>query len=97
MFALLIGSGKTLVFGLPMIMFALEAELRSPFLKGEGPNGLVVCPSRELATQTFQTLNYFTDALKESMKFPELRSVCMIGGTSVAEQVCHMLVTVRSM
>ncbi|CAG0922687.1 unnamed protein product [Notodromas monacha] len=35
------GSGKTLVFTLPLIMFCLEQEMKMPFLKGEGPYGLI--------------------------------------------------------
>lgn len=46
------GSGKTLVFTLPIVMFALEQEKVLPFEKNEGPYGLIVCPSRELAKQT---------------------------------------------
>lgn len=46
------GSGKTLVFVLPIIMFALEQEYRLPFARNEGPYGLIICPSRELAKQT---------------------------------------------
>lgn len=80
------GSGKTIVFVLPMVLFAMEAELKSPFVAGEGPYGLVVCPSRELAVQTFGTVEHFSKALVED-GFPPLRSVCMIGGTSVQDQV----------
>ena len=40
------GSGKTLVFVLPMIMIALQEEIMMPIVPGEGPFGLVVCPSR---------------------------------------------------
>ena len=39
------GSGKTLVFSLPIVMFSLEQEKRLPFGYGEGPYGLVICPS----------------------------------------------------
>lgn len=39
------GSGKTLVFTLPIIMFSLEQEKRLPFCKREGPYGLIICPS----------------------------------------------------
>ena len=39
------GSGKTLVFTLPIIMFCLEQEKRLPFVQGEGPYGLIICPS----------------------------------------------------
>lgn len=39
------GSGKTLVFALPVVMFCLEQEKKIPFGQGEGPYGLIVCPS----------------------------------------------------
>ncbi|GKV15409.1 hypothetical protein SLEP1_g26202 [Rubroshorea leprosula] len=42
-------SRKTLVFVLPMIMIALQEEMMMPILIGEGPFGLIVYPSRELA------------------------------------------------
>lgn len=46
------GSGKTLVFTLPIIMFALEQEKRLPFFKREGPYGLIICPSVRRTEQT---------------------------------------------
>ena len=39
------GSGKTLVFSLPLVMFCIEQEKKIPFGQGEGPYGLIVCPS----------------------------------------------------
>lgn len=39
------GSGKTLSFSLPLVMFALEAEVRLPLTQGEGPVGMILCPS----------------------------------------------------
>ena len=39
------GSGKTLVFVLPMVLFALEEERRMRLIDGEGPIGLIICPS----------------------------------------------------
>ena len=39
------GSGKTLVFCLPVIMFSLEQEKKLPFIRSEGPYGLIICPS----------------------------------------------------
>lgn len=33
------GSGKTLVFVLPILMFSLEQEYKLPFAKDEGPYG----------------------------------------------------------
>ncbi|KEP60753.1 UNVERIFIED_CONTAM: DEAD (Asp-Glu-Ala-Asp) box polypeptide 41 family protein [Hammondia hammondi] len=79
------GSGKTLVFSLPMIMGALESEIRSPYLPGEGPFGLVVCPSRELASQTNDVCSFFCKKLKDG-GYPALRCVCIIGGCSAVEQ-----------
>ncbi|XWS20477.1 hypothetical protein CRYUN_Cryun31cG0104400 [Craigia yunnanensis] len=53
------GSGKTLVFVLPLIMIALQEEMMMPILPGEGPFGLIVCPSRELARQTYEVVEQF--------------------------------------
>lgn len=39
------GSGKTLAFSLPIVMFALEEEKKLPYSRGEGPTGMIVCPS----------------------------------------------------
>ncbi|KAF6742351.1 DEAD-box protein abstrakt [Ephemerocybe angulata] len=50
------GSGKTLAFCLPLIMTALEEETKLPFVQGEGPVGIILCPSRELANQTFENI-----------------------------------------
>jgi len=44
-------TGKTLTFSLPMVMFALEEEMNMPLEGKEGPIGLILCPSRELARQ----------------------------------------------
>ncbi|XP_015787626.1 probable ATP-dependent RNA helicase DDX41 [Tetranychus urticae] len=79
------GSGKTLVFVLPLIMFALEQEYRLPFIKNEGPYGLVVCPSRELAKQTCDIIKYYCEAL-EADGYPRLRSCLCIGGVSIRDQ-----------
>lgn len=39
------GSGKTLTFVLPLIMFCLEQEVGIKFQRGEGPYGLIIVPS----------------------------------------------------
>lgn len=79
------GSGKTLCFGLPMIMFALRAETKLPLVKGEGPCGLVICPSRELARQTWEVIEHFTAQLGQE-GFPRLRSLMCTGGIDMREQ-----------
>ncbi|KAL1434619.1 hypothetical protein MTO96_011485 [Rhipicephalus appendiculatus] len=80
------GSGKTLVFVLPLLMFCLEQEKRLPFIQNEGPYGLIVCPSRELAKQTFEIVSFFVRDL-EGAGYPGLRGCLCIGGTSVREQL----------
>jgi ATP-dependent RNA helicase DDX41 len=74
------GSGKTLTFSLPMLMLALEEEMNMPLEGGEGPLGLVLCPSRELARQTFEVVEYFMKALEDSREYPQLRAALCIGG-----------------
>merc|ERR1719154_270437 len=91
------GSGKTLVYVLPLIMFCLEQEARLPFSSGEGPYGLIVCPSRELAKQICETIEHFTQGLKH-MGLPGLRTCLAIGGVpsneamDVIRKGCHMMV-----
>lgn len=78
------GSGKTLVFVLPLIMFSLEQEVRLPFMPNEGPYGLIICPSRELAKQTHDIIKYHCGHLQQA-GFPEIRCALAIGGTPVNE------------
>ncbi|XP_024365677.1 DEAD-box ATP-dependent RNA helicase 35 [Physcomitrium patens] len=80
------GSGKTLVFVLPLIMLALQEEVRMPLIGGEGPFGLVVCPSRELARQTYDVVEEFTAVLSEK-GYPQLRSMLCIGGIDMRSQL----------
>lgn len=80
------GSGKTLVFVLPIIMFALEQEARLPFIKNEGPYGLIICPSRELAKQTADIIQYYCKHLQQN-GMPEIRSCLAIGGVPVTESM----------
>ena len=89
------GSGKTLVFTLPMVMVALEEERRLPVTRGEGPFGLILCPSRELATQTFEIAHHFCTHLAAS-GYANLRAICTIGGVKLEmeeiRQGIHMVV-----
>lgn len=80
------GSGKTLTFTLPAILQSLEMEMKLPFVKGEGPVGLIICPSRELARQTYEGCVAMCTKLSEGGKYPELRSLLCIGGISMADQ-----------
>ncbi len=37
-----------------------DQESRLPFNRDEGPYGLIICPSRELAKQIFEIIEHFT-------------------------------------
>lgn len=80
------GSGKTLVFVLPLIMIALQEELMMPIAPGEGPFGLIVCPSRELARQTYEVVEQFLEPMREA-GYPELRPLLCIGGVDMKSQL----------
>ncbi|XP_006458335.1 hypothetical protein AGABI2DRAFT_216865 [Agaricus bisporus var. bisporus H97] len=84
------GSGKTLAFCLPLIMLALEEEKKLPFVRGEGPVGVILCPSRELANQTFENVNTWCSALARDNKYPQLNSLLCMGGIAMNEQ-SHVL------
>lgn len=80
------GSGKTLVFVLPLIMIALQEEIMMPIMPGEGPVGLIVCPSRELARQTYEVVEQFLIPMREA-GYPELRPLLCIGGVDMRSQL----------
>ncbi|KAM7256283.1 hypothetical protein ACFE04_012024 [Oxalis oulophora] len=80
------GSGKTLVFVLPMIMIAMQEELMMPLAPGEGPFALIICPSRELAKQTYDVVESFLEAMTED-GYPLLRPLLCIGGIDMKSQL----------
>ncbi|KAH9998988.1 P-loop containing nucleoside triphosphate hydrolase protein [Russula vinacea] len=84
------GSGKTLAFCLPLIMLALEDESKLPFVRGEGPIGVILCPSRELASQTYENVLQWAEALSNSGNYPRLNTLLCMGGISMSEQ-SHVL------
>ncbi|CAO1617297.1 unnamed protein product [Jaminaea pallidilutea] len=79
------GSGKTLAFSLPLLMFAIEEQMKMPYTRGEGPLGMIICPSRELARQTFENIKLMAQAMAED-GYPEIGVLLTIGGISMAEQ-----------
>ncbi|TXG61094.1 hypothetical protein EZV62_012457 [Acer yangbiense] len=80
------GSGKTLVFVLPMIMIALQEEMMMPIIPGEGPFCLIICPSRELARQIYEVIEQFLIPMREA-GYPELRALLCIGGVDMRSQL----------
>jgi len=93
------GSGKTMTFSLPLVMISLEEEVRMPLMGGEGPVGIILSPSRELARQTFDVVSAFCAKLnsyilpehekrgKQYQKYPTLRTQLLIGGENAREQM----------
>ncbi|KAF9501213.1 DEAD-domain-containing protein [Pleurotus eryngii] len=84
------GSGKTLAFCLPLIMTALEEETKLPLVRGEGPVGVILCPSRELANQTYENVLAWCEALVKDGRYPHLNTLLCMGGISMGEQ-SHVL------
>ncbi|KAM3268955.1 hypothetical protein P3S67_030919 [Capsicum chacoense] len=75
------------VQGLPVILLGRDMiEVMMPIAPGEGPLGLIVCPSRELARQTYEVIEQFLESLKE-YGYPELRPLLCIGGVDMKSQI----------
>jgi ATP-dependent RNA helicase DDX42 len=55
------GSGKTAAFILPMLIHIMDQE---ELVKGDGPIGLVLAPTRELALQIYQETRKFAKAYR---------------------------------
>lgn len=71
------GSGKTLAFLLPMFR---HIKAQRPLQNLEGPIGLILAPTRELATQIHRECKPWLKAL-------DLRAVCAYGGAPVKDQI----------
>jgi len=67
------GTGKTAAFGLPMIQL-VDFELREP-------QGLVLCPTRELCLQIIDDLNRYARYIKG------FRIAAVYGGVSIRDQI----------
>lgn len=50
------------------------------------PQGLIICPSRELANQTYEIITNYTSVLQAG-GFPELRTMLCIGGIDMRSQM----------
>ncbi|KAJ1551107.1 pre-mRNA processing RNA-helicase, partial [Nowakowskiella sp. JEL0078] len=71
------GSGKTICFLLPMFRHIKDQR---PLDAGEGPIGLIMTPTRELAVQIHKECKLFTKVLG-------LRAVCAYGGSPIKDQI----------
>ena len=74
------GSGKTIAFLLPMFRHIKDQR---PLDNLEGPVGLIMTPTRELATQIHKECKPFLKALS-------LRAVCAYGGAPIKDQIADL-------
>lgn len=66
-------------------MFCIEQESALRFDRGEGPYGLIIVPSRELARQIYDVIEWLVMALEDD-GFPRLRVGLAIGGMPIKDQ-----------
>ena len=74
------GSGKTVAFLLPMFRHIKDQR---PLDNLDGPVGLIMSPTRELATQIHRECKPFLKALN-------LRAVCAYGGAPIKDQIADL-------
>ena len=74
------GSGKTIAFLLPMFRHIKDQR---PLDSLDGPVGLIMTPTRELATQIHKECKPFIKALN-------LRAVCAYGGAPIKDQIADL-------
>ncbi|KAG4442771.1 pre-mRNA processing RNA-helicase [Cadophora sp. M221] len=74
------GSGKTIAFLLPMFRHIRD---QPPLEGSDGPVGLIVTPTRELATQIHKECKPFLKAMG-------LRAVCAYGGAPIKDQIADL-------
>ncbi|KAL2051933.1 hypothetical protein ABVK25_007848 [Lepraria finkii] len=74
------GSGKTIAFLLPMFRHIKDQR---PLDSLDGPVGLILSPTRELATQIHKECKPFLKAL-------DLRAVCAYGGAPIKDQIADL-------
>ncbi|KAL9594665.1 MAG: hypothetical protein Q9219_006903 [cf. Caloplaca sp. 3 TL-2023] len=74
------GSGKTIAFLLPMFRHIKDQR---PLDQLDGPVGLIMTPTRELATQIHKECKPFIKALG-------LRAVCAYGGAPIKDQIADL-------
>jgi ATP-dependent RNA helicase DDX46/PRP5 len=74
------GSGKTIAFLLPMFRHIRDQR---PLEGSDGPVGLIMTPTRELATQIHKECKPFLKAMG-------LRAVCAYGGAPIKDQIAEL-------
>lgn len=77
------GSGKTASFVLPMITEIMKLPRMTSEIAGDGPYGLIIVPTRELANQIEVEAKKFLSPLG-------YKCMAIVGGHSIAEQSFHL-------
>ena len=74
------GSGKTMAYTLPMLRHVMD---QPPLENGEGPIGLVMVPTRELATQVYKEVRRFITPVGLSV-------AAIFGGSNLKQQIAEL-------
>lgn len=74
------GSGKTLAYVLPMLRHIKD---QNPLKDGDGPIGVIMVPTRELASQVYSTVKLFG-------KIMDLNVAAVYGGKSIGSQISDL-------
>ncbi|KAJ8678484.1 hypothetical protein QAD02_014271 [Eretmocerus hayati] len=75
------GSGKTLAFLIPMLELL---QRRTEEWKKLEIGGIIISPTRELATQTSDIVAQFLE------RIPNLKQILLVGGSNVKEDIIHL-------
>ena len=80
------GSGKTLAFLLPLIRHVAEQPRTQP---GDGPIGLIISPTRELAVQTWSECRKLLKNCPSNPNLTAIRVACAYGGGPLKDQIAQ--------
>jgi len=73
------GSGKTVAFLIPMLVYISQQPTITAANASEGPYALIMAPTRELAQQISAECDKFS-------AYMGIRNVCVVGGMAIEEQ-----------
>lgn len=94
------GSGKTGAFALPLIQLLLQEKQYDTSRPGQGKiKSLILCPTRELASQIASVLGKFVSHLPNSGRYKQSNDISIdviYGGISVEAQVARLAKRRRS-
>ena len=76
------GTGKTLILIIKALVISYQEQIKMRISSGEGPFVMILCPSHELAIQTYEKINQYVDQIAQSNKGSkyDINTVLCIGG-----------------